>query len=55
MLKWIKITRIIVEVVVIGFVIILAGTNIVKAADINQDLIKAADDRRWERVQTHFE
>ena len=51
MLKWIKITRIVVEVVVIGFFIILAGTNIVKAADINQDLIKAADDRRWERVK----
>lgn len=30
---------------------ILAGANIVKAADINQDLIKAADDRRWERVK----
>ena len=44
MRKWIKITGIIVEFVVIGFVIILVvGTNIVKAEDRDQDLIKAAD------------
>ena len=49
--NWINIAKIILKVVVIGFFITLAGVNIVKAADINQDLIKAADDRRWERVK----
>jgi ankyrin repeat protein len=52
MRKWIKITGIILEFVVIGFVIIfVVGTNVVKAKDRDQDLIKAADSRRWERVK----
>lgn len=52
MRKWIKITGIILEFVVIGFVIIfVVGTNVVKAEDRDQDLIKAADSRRWERVK----
>ena len=50
MRKWIKTTGIILEFVVIGFVIVfVVVTNVVKAED--KDLIKAADNRRWERFK----
>ena len=50
MRKWIETTGIILEFVVIGFVIVfVVVTNVVKAED--KDLIKAADNRRWERFK----